>query len=66
MAEDSYMDDEILTTDEAIQFTRMGRQSFQKYYRGLGLKLESNNVTYRKSDLLARWGELKDGDHGRV
>ncbi|QAY33152.1 hypothetical protein ESN35_06835 [Bifidobacterium pullorum subsp. gallinarum] len=66
MAEDSYMDDKILTTDEAIQFTRMGKQSFQKYYRGLGLKLESNSVTYRKSDLLARWGELKDGDHGRV
>ena len=32
------VDDEILTTDEAIQFTRMGKQSFQKYYRGAWLE----------------------------
>ena len=58
--------DEILTTDEAIRFTKIGKTSFRKYYRHLGLKLETNDITYMKSDLLARWRELKAGDDGRV
>lgn len=58
--------DLIMTTNEAIDFTHMGVKSFDQYFRHLGLRLPYGNVTYRRSHLLARWQELKDGDHGRV
>lgn len=66
MAEDSYMDDKILTTEMAVQEMCMGKQTFLNYFRDLGCKGDAKSITYSRRDLYRRWHELKDGDHGRV